>query len=105
MIVHIAPMLLKSGGCVEGPTDYRGCGIVAACGRPGSIARSITRRPLTKLGRFVKDVLGCNNPITDPSYDPTRYAFIRYGFQQHPDHSYFGHRRHRTQRSADRNLR
>ena len=44
MLVHFAPMLLKFGKAVEGPTASRGCGTVAGCGRSGSMARGLTAR-------------------------------------------------------------
>lgn len=60
-----APMVLKLGKAVEGPAESRGCGIVARCGRSGSMARGLTARRLAKLRSFVKGVLGCNNSLVD----------------------------------------
>ena len=63
MLVHFAPMLLKLGKAVEGPTDSRGCGIVAGCGRSGSMAHGLTARSLAKLRSYVAGVLGCNSSV------------------------------------------
>ena len=41
MLVHCAPMFLKLGKAVEGPIDFRGCGIVVGCDRSGSMARGL----------------------------------------------------------------
>ena len=49
MLVHFAPMLLKPGKAAEGPTESRSCGIVAGCGRSGSMARGLPARSLAKL--------------------------------------------------------
>ena len=63
MLVHFAPTLLKLGKAVEGPTDSRGCGIVAGCGRSVIMARGPTARNLAKLRSLATGVLGCNNPL------------------------------------------
>ena len=63
LLVHFAPMLLNLGKAFEGPTDSRGCGIVAGCGRSGSMARGLTARSLAKLWTFVERVVGCNNSV------------------------------------------
>ena len=61
MLVHFAPMLLKLGNVFEGPTNSRGRGIVAGCGRSGSMARGLTVRTLGKLRAFCQKLLGANN--------------------------------------------
>ena len=58
LLVHFAPMLLKLGKAYEGPTASRGCGIVAGCGRSGSMAGGLTARSLAKLRNFVSSKLG-----------------------------------------------
>ena len=57
MLVHFAPMLLKLGNVYEGPTNARGCGIVAGGGRSGSMARGLTVRTLTKFRTFCSRLL------------------------------------------------
>lgn len=65
MLVHFAPMLLKLGNVYEGPTNSRGCGIVAGCGRSGSMARGLTVRTLGKLRAFCTRLLGVNNSLLE----------------------------------------
>lgn len=61
MLVHFAPMLLKLGKVLDGPTNSRGCGIVAGCGRSGSMARGLTVRTRGKLRTFCQKTMNCNN--------------------------------------------
>lgn len=65
MLVRFASLPLKLGKAVEGPTDSRGCGIVAGCGRSGSMARGLVGKSLPKLRSFVRDILGRNNSLLD----------------------------------------
>ena len=59
MLAHFAPMLLKLDKVYDGPTNSRGCGIVAGCGRSGSMARGFTVRTLGKLRIFCEKILHC----------------------------------------------
>ena len=65
MLVHVAPMLLKLGNVFEGPTNSRGRGIVAGCGRSGSMARGLTVRTLGKRRAFCQKLLGVNNSLLE----------------------------------------
>ena len=65
MLVHFAPMLPKLGKVYDGPTNSRGCGIVASCGRSGSMARGLTVRSLGRLRTFCRRILRCNNSLQE----------------------------------------
>lgn len=65
MLVHFAPMLLKFGKVFDGPTNSRGCGIVAGCGRSGSMARGRTVRTFGKLRTFCQKICNCNNLLLE----------------------------------------
>ena len=65
MLVHFTPMLLKRGQVFDGPTNSRGRGIVAGCGRSGSMARGLTVRTLGKLRTFCEKLLGVNNSLQE----------------------------------------
>ena len=63
MLVRFAPMLLKLGKAYKGPTKSRGRGIVAGCGRSGSMARGLTIRTLGRLRSFCHKLLGTNETV------------------------------------------
>ena len=63
MLVHFAPMLLKLSKVYKGPAQPRGRGIVAGCGRSGSMARGLTIRTLGRLRRFCQKLLGTNDTL------------------------------------------
>ena len=54
MLVHFAPMLLKLGSAYGGPTESRGIGIVAGCGRAGNLAKSYSHTALDYLRLWFK---------------------------------------------------
>ena len=65
MLVHFAPMLLKLGKVCDGPTNSRGRGIVAGCGRSGSMVWGLTVRTLGRLRNFCQRILHCNNSLQE----------------------------------------
>ena len=65
MLVHFAPMLLKLGVAYGDPTESRGIGIVAGCGRSGNLAKSYSHTALDYLRSWFKRVLHGDNGIEE----------------------------------------
>ena len=53
-LIHFAPMLLKLGPAYGGPTESRGIGIVAGCGRSGGVAKGYSHLALDSLRSYIK---------------------------------------------------
>ena len=64
-------MLLKLGVAYGGPTESRGIGIVAGCGRSGNLANSYSHTALDHLRAWFKKVLHGDNGIEEDEERPT----------------------------------
>ena len=69
MLVHFAPMLLKLGLAYGGPTESRGKGIVAGCGRSNNLAKSYSYSALDHLRSWFKKAIGGDNSIAGDATD------------------------------------
>lgn len=63
-------MLLTLGPAYGEPTESRGNGIAAGCGRPGGAAKAYSRSALDYLRIWIKDWLKCDNSVDTSTPSP-----------------------------------